>query len=225
MINGQPHFSEYDEQFDHGIVVLSYEGIEIVYQDLANEFSKFAISLDLTENEITDLSFLKSFNKLQSLVLDKNRHLNPKTMPTMKSLQILWLNSCNIPDITKWVEVIRVRCPKLRCLSMINNPGTRSLVNYSKSEENQAYRAYVAGKLKSLEYLDEAPVVRGGGTLEKGGRFLSKLFHFNNYSHSPKKGGVNVSINEENEEEHRRLELSHDMEEVMEKAPWWSHMH
>lgn len=176
---GAPFFSEYDDQFDHGIVVLSYEGIEEVYQDLAKEFSKFAISLDLTENEITDLSFLKSFLKLQSLVLDKNRHLDPGTLPTLKNLEILWLNCCNISDISKWIEVIREKCPKLTRLSLINNPGAKSLVNLFSDRENEEYRGFVARKLKRLEYLDEAPVMRNSVNEKTGGQFLSKLFHFN----------------------------------------------
>lgn len=180
MLTGMPFFSEYDDQFDHGIVVLSYEGIEEVYQDLAVEFSKFAIALDLTENEITDLSFLKTFHKLQSLVLDKNRHMNPKTMPLMRNLQILWLNGCNITDISQWIDVIRVKCPKLRCLSLINNPGAKSLVNLSTSHENDEYRSYIANKMKKLEILDEAPVVRSGLSRMTSGQFLSRLFHFNN---------------------------------------------
>lgn len=180
MLTGTPFFSEYDDQFDHGIVVLSYEGIEEVYQDLAVEFSKFAIALDLTENEITDLSFLKTFHKLQSLVLDKNRHMNPKTMPLMRNLQILWLNGCNITDISQWIDVIRVKCPKLRCLSLINNPGAKSLVNLSTSHENDEYRSYIANKMKKLEILDEAPVVRSGLSRMTSGQFLSRLFHFNN---------------------------------------------
>lgn len=180
MLTGTPFFSEYDDQFDHGIVVLSYEGIEEVYQDLAAEFSKFAIALDLTENEITDLSFLKTFHKLQSLVLDKNRHMNPKTMPLMRNLQILWLNGCNITDISQWIDVIRVKCPKLRCLSLINNPGAKSLVNLSTSHENDEYRSYIANKMKKLEILDEAPLVRSGLSRMTSGQFLSRLFHFNN---------------------------------------------
>lgn len=192
MLNHTPHFSEVDDQFDHGIVVLSYEGIEVVYADLASEFSKFAIALDLTENEITDLSFLKTFHKLQSLVLDKNRHLDPGTMPTMKNLQIFWLNSCNIPDITKWIDVIRVRCPKLRCLSLINNPGAKSLINLSTCNENEQYRSYVASKLKNLEILDEAPVIRSARMTSV--QFLSKLFHFNTSPENCNKTDLNETL-------------------------------
>lgn len=212
MLTGTPFFSEYDDQFDHGIVVLSYEGIEEVYQDLAAEFSKFAISLDLTENEITDLSFLKTFHKLQSLVLDKNRHMNPKSMPLMKNLQILWLNSCNIPDISKWIDVIRVKCPKLRCLSLINNPGAKSLVNLSTSHENAEYRSYVAHKLKKLENLDEAPVVRSALMKITSKQFLfSKLFH------------INSNNNDKNNDDHHDATVVKEQNNLAgEKAEWWS---
>lgn len=183
-------FSNYDDEFDYGIVVLSYEGIRVgVYHDLAKEFSKFAISLDLTENELTDLSFLKSFNKLESLVLDKNRQMDPNTIPQMKSLEILWLNGCNISDISKWVEVIRVRCPKLKCLSMINNPGARSLVNLCTSKENEEYRSFITSRLKNLNYLDEAEVVKSSGLARNSSvQFLSKLFHFHNHNENHNNG-------------------------------------
>lgn len=183
-------FSEFDDEFDHGIVVLSYEGIRVVYSDLANEFSKFAIALDLTENELTDLSFLRTFHKLESLVLDKNRMMVPETMPTLKSLQILWLNNCNIPDISPWIEVIRARCPKIKCLSLINNPGAKSLINHASEEDNENYRAYVGSKLKGLQSLDEAPLIREY-TRSTGGQFLSRLFNFNrppSNSHTEHKG-------------------------------------
>lgn len=226
-LNGVPHFSEFDDQFDHGIVVLSYEGIEIVYHDLATEFSKFAIALDLTENEITDLSFLKTFHKLQSLVLDKNRHMNPKTMPTMKNLQILWLNGCNIPDITKWIEVIRVKCPKLQRLSLINNPGARSLINLSTTDENEEYRCYVAGRLKKLEYLDEAPVIRNGRMA--GRQFITRMFHFNNdyqkasldkSDSTTTTGSMDISKSYIQREEHERDRESYGDESKY----WWSFM-
>lgn len=174
-------FSNYDDELDH--VVLSYEGIRVgVYHDLAKEFSKFAISLDLTENELTNLSFLKTFNKLESLVLDKNRQMDPNTMPLMKNLEILWLNGCNISDVSKWIEVIRVRCPKLKCLSMMNNPGTRSLVNLCTSKENEEYRSYITSRLKNLSKLDEAEVVKTGLARNSSVQFLSKLFHFQNHN-------------------------------------------
>lgn len=224
MINHTPHFSEYDEQFDHGIVVLSYEGIEVVYHDLASEFSKFAIALDLTENEITDLSFLRTFHKLQSLVLDKNRHLDPKTMPTMKNLQILWLNSCNIPDITKWIDVIRVKCPKLRCLSLINNPGARSLINLSTCNENEQYRSYVASKLINLEYLDEAPIVRNTLARMTSVQFLTNLFNFNNNKDDGHdKSDANVTIEGEADKTKRAVveeEEKNTWDDL--NASWWS---
>lgn len=218
MLTGAPLFSEIDDQFDHGIVVLSYEGIEEVYHDLAVEFSKFAIALDLTENEITDLSFLRTFHKLQSLVLDKNRHMEPRSMPTMKSLQILWLNGCNIPDISKWVDVIRVRCPKLRCLSLINNPGARSLINLSTSHENEEYRAYVAGRLKNLEYLDEAPITRSRLARLTSGQFLARLFHFKGNGDSNRDS--NVSSSEVVSSMGDESNLSHFTVQEEEKQPW-----
>lgn len=178
MDNTLASYSDFEDEFDHGIVVLSYEGIRVMYADVANGFSKFAISLDLTENELTDLSFLRTFYKLETLVLDKNRMMNPETMPMLKSLEILWLNNCNIPDISPWIEAIRVRCPKLRCLSLINNPGAKSLINHATPEDNEHYRNYVASKLKSLRYLDEAPLIHDP-VQNSSSQFLSKLFNYN----------------------------------------------
>lgn len=206
-------FSNYDDEFDYGIVVLSYEGIRVgVYHDLAKEFSKFAISLDLTENELTDLSFLKSFNKLESLVLDKNRQMDPNTIPQMKSLEILWLNGCNISDISKWVEVIRVRCPKLKCLSMINNPGARSLVNLCTSKENEEYRSFITSRLKNLNYLDEAEVVKSSGLARNSSvQFLSKLFHFHNHNENHNNG----------KEEHNGCCTTDNNNKVLVGNKWW----
>lgn len=152
-----------DDDFDKGIVILSYENIREVYHDLASEFAKFTFALDLTANDIRDLSFLRPFHKLESLVLDKNKHLDPDSLPHLKSLRILWLNECGITDslLTKWTEIIASRCPQIKFLSMMNNNGSKSMVNLkSTSEDNKQYRKDITSKLNDLEGLDEAAIVR-----------------------------------------------------------------
>lgn len=228
--------SDYDDEFDHGIVVLSYEGIRVVYKDLAKEFSKFAIALDLTENELTDLSFLKSFNKLESLVLDKNRQMCPTTMPTMKNLRFLWLNSCNIPDLGKWIEVIRLRCPKLTHLSMMNNPGSRLINGASSSSsvgdqlsgggrgvdvEEEQFRSYVASRLKNLQFLDHAQIVRKESKKSAGSELISKLFRIS----SGRREEPNLSMtlcDQESNTSSSRGNISEDsLEQFVKKSTWW----
>lgn len=86
-----------------------------------------------------DLTFLSNFKILHTLILDNNVSLNEKTLPFLPSLQILWLNKCEISQLTKWVQRINICTPNIRQLSLMGNPGVRSSFNGGTSLENNDY--------------------------------------------------------------------------------------
>lgn len=105
-----------------------------------------------------DLSFLTNFRHLSTLILDQNTAIAEHTLPVLPALRILWLNNCAIEQPTAWLRRLQVAAPQLRQLSLLGNPGCRSLFNGSTPVEACAYRRQVVAFLPGLQHLDDAPV-------------------------------------------------------------------
>lgn len=110
--------------------------------------------LDLSHNHFQDLSFLECFPNLQILILDKNIYLDCESMPVMTSLETIWLNNCNIINITEWLTTLRARCPVLKQLSMMCNPVGSTVLNGVSDSDEREYRTNILKILPSLEYFD-----------------------------------------------------------------------
>lgn len=68
------------------------------------------------------------------------------------------MNNCNLKNIPKWIYVIQGNCPNIRYLSIMGNPGAKTLYNGATISEHNDYRCFIASTLQNLTYLDDAPV-------------------------------------------------------------------
>lgn len=137
---------------------LAYEKLSKIPRKIAEKFSKTTTILDLSYNDIKDLSFLSHFRQLNTLILDKNPQPDEKTLPSLPNLSLLWLNHCEIDNVQKWVYRIRDCCPSLRYLSLMGNPGATSSFNGNSTLEHNDYRMMVISILPQLTHLDDAEV-------------------------------------------------------------------
>ncbi|XP_055849675.1 leucine-rich melanocyte differentiation-associated protein-like [Episyrphus balteatus] len=110
--------------------------------------------LDLSHNRFRNLSFLQSFSNLQTLILDKNSYLDCQSLPSMKSLEILWLNNCNLINVSDWLTTLQVQCPALKQLSMMCNPVGWTVLNGVSEHDEREYLTQILKILPNLEYFD-----------------------------------------------------------------------
>jgi hypothetical protein len=114
------------------------------------------LKVDLTETGIKNLQNLQYFNKLQTLVLDKNNLIDIKTIPHLPNLNTLWINNNNITDLPEFMDTIVNNCPNLRYLSIMRNPCTGGLMDIKEPdlEAIRMYRLYILYRLPQLNILD-----------------------------------------------------------------------
>lgn len=151
--------SQYNEMEGSGErLSLAYEKLSKIPRKIAEKFSKTTTILDLSYNDIKDLSFLSHFRQLNTLILDHNPQPDEKTLPSLPNLNLLWLNHCDIDNVQKWVYRIRDCCPSLRYLSLMGNPGATSSFNGNSTLEHNDYRMMVISILPQLRHLDDVEV-------------------------------------------------------------------
>ncbi|XP_049297532.1 leucine-rich melanocyte differentiation-associated protein-like isoform X3 [Anopheles funestus] len=146
---------------------LAYEQLSQIPRKIAEKFSRTTTILDLSYNEIKDLSFLTHFRQLNTLILDKNVQPDERTLPTLPNLELLWLNHCDIINLQNWIYRIRECCPLLKYLSLMGNPGATSSFNGNSTLEHNDYRLFVISILPQLRYLDDSEVTAAQRTQAK----------------------------------------------------------
>lgn len=73
-------------------------------------------------NDIRDFDFLRGFESLKTLIIDGNPNMDPETLPLIPSLEIFYVNKCEIEFPRSFVFRISVLFPNLRHFSMMDNP-------------------------------------------------------------------------------------------------------
>ncbi|XP_033165574.1 uncharacterized protein LOC117144496 [Drosophila mauritiana] len=139
---------------DNGCISLAYENLKTIPRRLADKFAAQTKFLDLSHNDFRNLRFLSFFEDLDTLILDRNVNLDINTFPYLPSLRILWINNCDIANITDWIHRIERQCPALDQLSCMGNPGIRTVFG------GQGPREYILQVLPQLKYLDGLPTSR-----------------------------------------------------------------
>lgn len=74
------------------------------------------------------------------------------TLPRLSDLRLLWMNNCNIMNLSVWITKIRECCPRIKYLSMMENPGN--------STDKIDYRSSVLCFLPTLVFLDDVEVTK-----------------------------------------------------------------
>ncbi|KAJ9450261.1 putative U2 small nuclear ribonucleoprotein Aprime [Diplonema papillatum] len=114
--------------------------------------------LDVSHNEIESLEGLAQFPSLEILTLDNNPITTLAGMPVMKNLKTLWLNNCLLDDTDATLQTLIDAAPRLRFLSLLGNPMSKSELSGASADEASRYRLYTLYKIPSLSFLDATPV-------------------------------------------------------------------
>ena len=114
--------------------------------------------LDLSHNRVQDFDFLAHLPSLQTLILDHNHLGSHLRLPVLPNLHTLWANHNEVSNLAIFVASLRVACPGLNYLSLMNNPCAPSYLNGGSVKAYRDYRHFVIGKLETLTHLDDRPV-------------------------------------------------------------------
>ncbi|XP_058125253.1 leucine-rich melanocyte differentiation-associated protein-like [Anopheles ziemanni] len=163
--SGSSRSDDYDQNGER--LSLAYERLSQIPRKIAEKFSRTTTILDLSYNEIKDLSFLTHFRQLNTLILDKNLRPDERSLPSLPNLELLWLNHCDINNLQNWIYRIRECCPSLKYLSLMGNPGATSSFNGNSSLEHNDYRLFVISLLPQLRHLDDSEVTAAQRTQAK----------------------------------------------------------
>jgi len=112
----------------------------------------------LSYNSIEHLTHLEQFKLLNSLVVDNNRLTSNQVLPSIPTLQTLWVNNNNISDLKTFMDAIAKSFPNLTYLSMLKNPACPNYFNGKDSDDYKRYRLYVLYRMKKLKFLDYSQV-------------------------------------------------------------------
>ncbi|XP_076354808.1 leucine-rich melanocyte differentiation-associated protein-like [Tachypleus tridentatus] len=137
---------------------LAHQGIsKLTVEDKKSEYECVEI-LDLSHNEISDVSFLTGFQRLRTVVLDHNLVGSNTVFPYLPRLHMLWLNYNLIVDFSTFIPVLARSCPALNILSLVGNDAAPSYFNGKTLEENLKYRYRVICLFPQLYRLDDQDV-------------------------------------------------------------------
>ncbi|KAF6206798.1 hypothetical protein GE061_018034 [Apolygus lucorum] len=115
--------------------------------------------LDVSNNQISDISFTERFTCLNSLILDHNLVTSEAIFPVMPSLTTLWLNFNNINELTPFIGHLSHSFPNLKHLSMMGNKASPPCTEETYYDYVN-YRLLVLSFMADLEYLDDRAVTQ-----------------------------------------------------------------
>lgn len=139
-------------------ISFAYREIDVIHPKIVHKFGSTLKELDLSNNNIQDLSPLKGFTQLQVLVLDGNKVNSHTKIPFMPKLHTLWVNSNQISNLTIFVDKLVENIPNLKFLSMLKNEACPNFFNGHSLKEYNDYRQYVISRIPRLSTLDSTPI-------------------------------------------------------------------
>ncbi|CAH1405950.1 unnamed protein product [Nezara viridula] len=136
---------------------LAHQNLRSVPKTLVNSFQDVVKIIDVSNNSISDVSFLRSFKNLTSIILDHNNIMSDAVFPYLPSVRILWLNYNQITTYSDFIKHLRSKFPHLKQLSLMGNPGIPQCLEETYYDYLR-YRLYVISCFEDLEYLDDRTV-------------------------------------------------------------------
>ncbi|XP_022257662.1 leucine-rich melanocyte differentiation-associated protein-like [Limulus polyphemus] len=144
-------------QNDYYLSLAHQEISKLSVEDKKNQ-NEYVEILDLSHNEISDVSFLTGFQRLKTVVLDHNLIGSNTVFPYLPMLSMLWLNYNLIVDLSTFIPALARSCPALNTLSLVGNDAAPSYFNGKTLEENLSYRYRVIYLFPQLCRLDDQDV-------------------------------------------------------------------
>ena len=158
-------------------LVLEDKGLEELPAEVALAYGPSTKLLNLKENRLKIVKEIKHFQKLETLILDKNELKGLSNFPVLATVKTLWFNNNCVENLTEFCADV-VRCfPNLEYLSMLNNPCCPAFWDDSVSgtDAYRRYRLTLIFCLTSLRFLDATPVTLDERqSANKCGQFLGQ---------------------------------------------------
>jgi hypothetical protein len=158
-------------------LILEDRGLDELPRGVSLAYGPATKLLNLKENCLVSVDEIKHFQKLETLILDKNNLKGLSNFPLLATVKTLWFNNNNVRDLNQFCKDL-VRCfPNLEYLSMLNNPCCPAFWDESISgaDAYRRYRLMVIFWLPCLRFLDATPVtMEERKAAEKRGQFLGK---------------------------------------------------
>lgn len=123
---------------------------------LIHNFRHSVQELDLSDNALTDVTFIQDFYRLSSLILDRNRIHSKSSFPCLPKLKTLTVNSNKIDNLEQFVDLLCKSFPSLQYLSMLDNVACPFF--HGQRHHYYNYRIYMISMLPLLTYLDSSAV-------------------------------------------------------------------
>lgn len=139
-------------------VTLAYRELFDIDITFVRQYGHGVRELDLSNNNIRDLNFLKGFPVLETLVLDNNEVNSHTKIPKVQKLHTLWVNNNKISNLILFIDKLVDSAPNIRFLSMLKNEACPNYFTGKSLQEYTDYRKYVISRLPTLTSLDSSPV-------------------------------------------------------------------
>jgi len=139
-------------------LTLAYRDLYDINPRIVQQFGPTVKELDLSNNNIKELTALKGFPVLETLVLDHNEVTSHTKFPLMPKLHTLWVNSNKISNLILFIDKLASSTPHLKFLSMLKNEACPNFFNGKSLQDYNDYRRYVICRLPSLTCLDATQV-------------------------------------------------------------------
>ncbi|KAL0247963.1 hypothetical protein GEMRC1_003202 [Eukaryota sp. GEM-RC1] len=123
-------------------------------QPIIGQLKRHLTELDLSNNNISDLSLLSQCPNLSVIVLNNNKITDTSTFPLLLNLKTLWLAHNSINNIHRLLTSLEKSCPNLTDLLLLGNECCPSYLNAHTKREYTEYRHFVLSRLSSLKVLD-----------------------------------------------------------------------
>ncbi|PRP85637.1 hypothetical protein PROFUN_06426 [Planoprotostelium fungivorum] len=148
----------YEIVFKGGLLSIIDQNLTDFSPSFGEKYGTHTKQLDLSYNNIMQITHLQRFEKINQLVLDNNQLQSKQEFPKNNNLQTLWVNNNEIADLREFIECVRKAYPNLTYLSMMKNPACPNYFVGKDAEDYQRYRYFVLHKLRKLKFLDATPV-------------------------------------------------------------------
>ncbi|XP_075232160.1 leucine-rich melanocyte differentiation-associated protein-like isoform X2 [Lycorma delicatula] len=152
-INDKTEMTEEDQR-----LTLAYEGLDTMPEFLVSNFCMFIKILDISHNKFSDVSFLKDFKNLTALILDHNKIDSETKFYPIPSLELLWLNHNMISRLFPFIKHLHHCFPKLKQLSLMDNPGVPPDIDDTTFYQHLQYRLFTISWFPHLIHLDSRKV-------------------------------------------------------------------
>eukprot|EP00028_Trichosphaerium_sp_Am-I-7-wt_P010573 CAMPEP_0168527146 /NCGR_PEP_ID=MMETSP0405-20121227/12414_1 /TAXON_ID=498012 /ORGANISM="Trichosphaerium sp, Strain Am-I-7 wt" /LENGTH=227 /DNA_ID=CAMNT_0008550173 /DNA_START=46 /DNA_END=729 /DNA_ORIENTATION=+ len=132
--------------------------LEEIPAELGERYGNDATQLTLSFNNISTVTNIDKFTGLRELILDNNSLVARQSLPSIPTLETLWVNNNKINNLDRFINEVAEKCPNLTYLSMLRNPCCPNYFVGKDSKAYQQYRYFVIAKLPKLQFLDAAEI-------------------------------------------------------------------